>query len=326
MDQTFYIPESCPMDDDLEQPEYFQQSCPIEEEWTQGPPDDQEEPSPAYSPSMKTSSTEEVKPEKEGLSCAENQETSDAVEKKTPEDETGSDDENKENVPPLTQCENVTETLDADRSPELICLPSTPRPKRTRSRFQCECNTMNVEYKRNVRSLVESIEAEHNVNIQSKRKRLSEPERWLSSEFVIGKGLVVRIVVLSDLLMEPGKRVVLSISSERNQINLNALSFFKTCNALHRIFANYNTQEDDESENEISLCEGSAYVEIINDEEGLWMLFRQYVGDWVSDRIYMSSRTWLDFRSLFPLLINCVDVYIATLLLQDSMCVRALHL
>jgi hypothetical protein len=218
--------------------------------------------------------------------------------------------------------QSAAETPREKESLDLIKMPSTPRLKRTRSRFHCECSTRNVEFKRNLNSIVSQTELLHNVDIQSKRQRLSSLDRLLSSEFVIGKELIIRVVMLCDAMLDPGKRVVITISSDSNEIRLNALSFLKSSNSLHRVFASYDREMDDDTDKEIELCEGAAYVEVINDEEGLWMLFRQYIGDYVSDRIYMSARTWLEFRDLLPTITNCAHIYIANIRIQESFQVK----
>ena len=197
----------------------------------------------------------------------------------------------------------------------LLCYPSTPRPKRTRSRFNCDCFVLNTEYKRNRLALVEDIERENKVELQQKRRRLCEPQRLLCTEFQISKGIIVRLVVLSDCIPPPAKRVVLTMTSETNEICVNAMSFLKAINSLNREFMNFD--EDLEEENEIELCEGAVFAEIMKDDEGLWLVFRQYIDDWVSERIYMSPKTWFEFRALCPLLSNCLDVYLSKLMLQD---------
>ena len=149
-----------------------------------------------------------------------------------------------------------------------------------------------------------------------KPQHITEDDVLLSSTFLVGEEMRVKIVILKDDALICSDRVLIVISQGANEISGNAMLFLRK--GIAYINEGMGFACDQEESTEKFICKGMMYVELYRDTLTTWVVMRNYCKGYVSERIHMSAPTWVEFKGLFPLLTQCTDHYI-NLVLQGRL-------
>jgi hypothetical protein len=144
---------------------------------------------------------------------------------------------------------------------------------------------------------------------EAKRQHLNRCDLHLSTTFLVGMDMIVLLGLLKKDTDDLDKRVTITISSGKNELQFCASHF------LDEVVANIN---------DFLLCSStdSIYMQLTDDVKvviykdaiSTWIVLRFYVDGYVMEKLYISAQTWIDIQRITPVLRQCRDNYINNIL------------
>lgn len=200
-----------------------------------------------------------------------------------------------------------------------VLTPKAPkRPDHTRRCKRCFCYPMSVEADYNIQRQTPDFDSQlkHMEYERKPSKHLLMIETLLASEFLVGKGMSLKICLLRDEDLSIGESVIILLTQGKNEIRIPASSFLKS--KMNKINGYMLFYEEHETE-ELTVIDEELYAEFFKDSVGQWVTLKAYKDGDVLDCIYLCAATWIQIKSIAPLMQLCTDHY-TNLVLSGGAC------
>lgn len=226
--------------------------------------------------------------------------------------------------------ERSTHMSDSDSSPppakspkkrigDSLRTPMAPkRPDRSRRQKKCYCYPMSLEADYNTCKEITNFDSQlKHIEFEANRKQhLLLIDTLLSSEFLIGKGMCVKVALLRDDSLNTGDRVILVILQGKNEVKVPAVRFLKS--TVSKI-NNYMMFYDENETEELPIVEDAVFAEFFEDSTTQWVGLKAYESGNVTECVYMCSPTWVQMKTLAPVMLQCAEHY-TNLILSGGVC------
>lgn len=204
------------------------------------------------------------------------------------------------------------------RTMNVDCIPLTPRRKVSRglkrAKPTCVCDALDVEKSWNAEAATFFHSQLKQEKYESWRHELTAGDVALSSKFIVGRNLEVQVCLMKDRNLVIDEKVILVISSGQNELRFPAVKFLER--GVPMITEHLCAPCKSTPDREMMIPEADVYFEIFADSFTKWICFREYVTGYVTEKLYMSAFTWVEFKRLVPLLMGSAVNY-TDLVLQD---------
>lgn len=229
-------------------------------------------------------------------------------------------DSSKQDLAEVTTSECSDERPTSTRKMELLLERAgdvaSPSAKKRRAGVKCYCEAFEQEAEMNARGPVIAVEAA----VEKLRiPHLTPLDTYLMSEFTIGKEMFVKVCLLRNEMLDVDERLVLIIKQGRYEIRLPALVFLeKSVRCVDAAFL--QCYDEYQCFNVLNFCGNRAQAEFQNHSDMTWMVLRQFVNDYTSEKIHMSASTWVEFKALLPILKLSTEYYLG--LVMSRRCLK----
>jgi hypothetical protein len=200
-------------------------------------------------------------------------------------------------------------TCDADI--EALRVHPTKRRKCRYCKTQCHCYTYKFEKAQNkILTTLFHNQEKHADFLEERKNQTTDEDLRMSSTFVIGQNMLVRVLLLKEGQKITSERICISFSAGVNELVTFARQFLDVVVKVVDDGFLRLSDIDHPADEELEIIRGKLYADFYTNRCGKWALLREYrLGGYLAHRLLINGATWADFKKIQRVVTDIVEVY-----------------